>query len=95
MHFEPLPEACIPSLESFGHMVTKLRSGQGNPDAATDAAAADATADQSNLYMSPSQATQNVREHNIKVLDVYVELWETRGKRVRVFEIRLCVHQKI
>jgi len=65
-------------------MVTKLRSGQGNPDAATDVA--DATADQSNLYMSPSQATQNVREYNIKVLDVYVELWETRGKRVRVFD---------
>jgi len=53
-------------------MVTKLRFGQGNPDAATDAADADATADQNNLYMSPSQATQNVREHNIKVLDEYL-----------------------
>jgi len=45
---ESLPEACIPSLESFGPMMTKLRSGQRKPDAA----------DQSNTYTSPFQATQ-------------------------------------
>jgi len=32
-------------------MVTKLRSGEGNPDAAAD------TADKNNPYLSPSQAT--------------------------------------
>ena len=57
MHFESLPESCIPTLESFEPMVTKLRFGQGNPDADTDAAAA-ATADDSNPYMSHCQATQ-------------------------------------
>ena len=46
------------TMQSFEPMVTKLRSEQGNPDAATNAAAADTTADQSNHYMSPSQATQ-------------------------------------
>jgi len=28
LHFESLPETCIPSMESFEHMVTKLCSGQ-------------------------------------------------------------------
>jgi len=28
MHFESLPEACIPSLESFGPMIAMLRTGQ-------------------------------------------------------------------
>ena len=46
-------ETCIPSLEWFGPTVTKLCSGQGNPDTA-DAA----TADESNPYMSPFKATQ-------------------------------------
>jgi len=45
--------ACIPKLESFGPMMTKLRSGQGKQDDA-------ATADQSNPYMLPSQAIQKV-----------------------------------
>jgi len=60
MHFESLQEACIPSLESFGPMMTKLCSGQGKrDDADTDADAdADDAADQSNTYMSPFQATQ-------------------------------------
>ena len=53
-------ETYIPSLELFGTTVTKLCSGQGNPDAAaaddTDDDAA--TADESNPYMSPFQATQ-------------------------------------
>ena len=44
-------ETCIPSLEGFGPTVTKLCSGQGNPDAAT----ADDTAEESNPYMSPFQ----------------------------------------
>jgi len=52
-----LPETCIPGLGSFGPSGTQLRSGKGNPDADTDAT--DATADdESNPYMSPSQATQ-------------------------------------
>ena len=34
LHFKSLPKTCIPSSESFGPMVTKLRSRQGNPDAA-------------------------------------------------------------
>jgi len=55
LHFESLREACMPSLESFGPMMTKLRSGQGKQD---DAAADDeAAADQSKHYMSHSQAT--------------------------------------
>jgi len=32
LHFKSLPEACIPSLESFGPMMTKLRFGQGKRD---------------------------------------------------------------
>ena len=36
-------------MKSFGPTVTKLCSGQGNPDADADAD----TADQSNPYMSP------------------------------------------
>jgi len=43
----------IPIVELFGPLMTKLCSGQGIRD---DAAAAD----QSNPYMSPSQATQKV-----------------------------------
>jgi len=43
----------------FGHMMTKLRSGQGKRDDADTDADADAdAADQSNAYMSPFQATQ-------------------------------------
>ena len=38
--------------------MTKLCSGQGNPDAAADTAADDD--DESNPYMTPFQATQNV-----------------------------------
>jgi len=55
LHFASLPETCIPSLESFGPMMTKLRSGQGkrdDADADTDAdtdADADAS-DQSNSF---------------------------------------------
>jgi len=59
VHFESLQEACIPCLESFGPMMTKLRSGQGKRDDAEDDAA-DAAADQSNPYVSPSQATQKL-----------------------------------
>ena len=32
LHFESLPDICIPSLESFGPTLTKLCSGQGNPE---------------------------------------------------------------
>ena len=46
-------DICIPSLEWFGPTVTKLCSGQGNPDA-DDADAA--TADESNPYMSQKVA---------------------------------------
>ena len=52
-----MPEACIPSLESFGPMMIKLRSGQGKRDDADTDADADA-ADESKTYMSPYQATQ-------------------------------------
>ena len=38
--------------------MTKLCSGHGNPDADDDTAEAGATADESNPYMSPFQATQ-------------------------------------
>jgi len=50
LHFESLPEACIPSLESFGPMMKKLRSGQGKRDDADTDANAD-SADQNNTYM--------------------------------------------
>ena len=49
-------ETCIPSLEWFGPTVTKLCSGQGNPDADDDDTADDTAtdaADESNPYMSP------------------------------------------
>ena len=47
-------------MEWFGPKVTKLCSGQGNPDADDDDTADDdATADESNPYMSPFQAKQN------------------------------------
>jgi len=59
LHFESLLEACIPSLESFAPTMTKLRSGQEKWVAA---AAPDDAADQSNPYMSPSQATQKQQE---------------------------------
>ena len=36
-HFESLPEACIPSLESFGLIMTKVHSRQGMRDDADDA----------------------------------------------------------
>ena len=71
-----LPEACIPSLESFGPMMTKLRSGQGkrdNADADTDAN--DAT-DQSNTYMSPETATQK----GIKWTKICKMIHKTRKK---------------
>jgi len=55
MHFESLPETCIPSLESFRPMMTKLCCGQGKRDDAD----ADAV-DQSNTYTSPFQATQKL-----------------------------------
>ena len=62
-------ETCIPSLEWFGPTVTKLCSGQGNPDADADTADA-VTADRSNPYMSPLQATQkHLLKHN----------WDTEG----------------
>jgi len=48
--FKSLQETCILSLESFGPMVVKKLSGQGNPDAAHE----------SNPYMSASQATQKL-----------------------------------
>jgi len=40
LHFKPLPETCIPSLESFGPMMTKLCSGQEKQDDADDVTAA-------------------------------------------------------
>ena len=48
-------ETCIPSLEWFGPIVTKLCSRQGNPDTADNDD--DATADENNPYMSPFQMT--------------------------------------
>jgi len=52
LHFESLPEACIPSLESFGHMMTKLRSGQGKRDAEADTDADDAADKSNTLYVA-------------------------------------------
>jgi len=49
--------ACIPSLESFGPMMTKLHYRQKNPD---DAATVAADNDESNPYKLPSQATQKL-----------------------------------
>ena len=48
-----IAKICISSLESFGPIMTKLRSRQEKWDAA-------AASDQSNPYMSPGQATQKV-----------------------------------
>jgi len=61
----------------FGHMVTKLPSGQENPNGAADEDA-DAADDQSNPYMSPSQAKQkmNVKRTAFVVLR-FLELSRT------------------
>jgi len=58
-----IARACIPCLESFGFMMTKLRSWQGKRDDADADTNADAdadadAADQSYTCMSPFQATQ-------------------------------------
>jgi len=51
MHFQPLPEACIPSLESFGPIVIKLCCGQGYTEAAATAA---------DPFLLPSQAIRSL-----------------------------------
>ena len=51
-------ETCIPSLEWFGPTVTKLCSGQRNPD----------DTDESNPYMSPFQATQKLSINTMVVI---------------------------
>jgi len=59
VHCTSSQETWKPRLESFEPMVTKLRSGQGNLDNAED---------QSNPYMSPSQANQKLWQigcHNV------------------------------
>jgi len=53
-------EACITSLESFGPMMTKLRSGQGKRDADADADTdAEDAAGQSKTFISPFRRHKN------------------------------------
>ena len=69
-------ETCIQSLEWFGPTVTKLCSGQGNPDAEAATTATTTTTDKSNPYMFQAAQkckTEQHRQVNIQFVNLITD----------------------